>query len=152
MPVPPPSTVVSTVSPELDAIVLQALERDRKLRYSRAAHMARDLDVFLQAHRFAVEDMAEYMKEVFPADSREDVPDGHMTSSYSIQKPVQEPTAPSSPRAIAGTPSAVRADQVEKQALSAAARKRAMVYGGAALLALAVAAIVVVPIARKNSA
>ncbi|MGZ3405809.1 MAG: serine/threonine-protein kinase, partial [Polyangia bacterium] len=43
MPVPPPSTVSATVSPELDAIVLQALERDRKVRYSRAAHMARDL-------------------------------------------------------------------------------------------------------------
>ncbi len=37
MPVPPPSTVSATVSPELDAIVLQALERDRKLRYARAA-------------------------------------------------------------------------------------------------------------------
>jgi eukaryotic-like serine/threonine-protein kinase len=152
MTVPPPSTVAKSVSPELDAIVLQALERDRKMRYTRAAHMARDLDVFLQSHRFAVEDMAEYMKEVFPADARDDVPDGHMTSSYSINKAVQEPTAPSSPRAIAGTPSAVRAEQVEKQALAAAGRKRALVYGGAALLALAVAAIVVVPIARKNSA
>jgi serine/threonine-protein kinase len=152
MAVPAPSTVTASVSPELDAIVLQALARDRKMRYTRAAHMARDLDVFLQSHRFAVEDMAEYMKEVFPADAREDVPDGHMTSSYSIQKAVQEPTAPSSPRAIAGTPSAVRAEQVEKEALAAAGRKRALVYGGAAVLALAVAAIVVVPIARKNSA
>jgi len=152
MTVPPPSTVVPSVSPELDAIVLQALERDRKMRYTRAAHMARDLDVFLQSHRFAVEEMAEYMKIVFPADAREDVPDGQMTSSYSIQKAVQEPTAPSSPRAIAGTPSAVRAEQVEKEAQAAAGRKRALMYGGAALLALAVAAIVVVPIARKNSA
>ena len=151
MPVPPPSTVVPTVSPELDAIVLQSLERDRKLRYARAAHMARDLDVFLQAHRFAVEDMAEYMKEVFPADAREESPDGPMTSSYSIQKAVMEPTAPSSPRAIAGTPSAVRAERVEKQASAAAVRKRAMVYGGAALVALAIAAIVVVPLARKSS-
>ena len=152
MTVPPPSTVAKSVSPELDAIVLQALERDRKLRYARAAHMARDLDVFLQSHRFAVEDMAEYMKEVFPADAREDVPDGQMTSSYSIRKAVQEPTAPSSPRAIAGTPSAVRAEQVEKEAQAAAGRKRALVYGGAALLALAMAAIVVVPMARKNAA
>ena len=122
MAVPPPSTVVPSVSPELDAIVLQALERDRKLRYARAAHMARDLDVFLQAHRFAVEDMAEYMKRSFPADSREDVPTGTMTSSYSIQKQVQEPTAPSSPRAIAGTPSAVRAE----------ARREAGASGGGA--------------------
>ncbi|HWE31283.1 MAG TPA: serine/threonine-protein kinase [Polyangia bacterium] len=150
MPVPSPSTVVKAVSPELDAIVLQALERDRKVRYSKASQMARDLDVFLQAHRFAVEDMAEYVKEVWPADAREDVPDGAMTSSYSI-KP-QEPTAPSSPRAIAGTPSAVRAERVEKEALAAAGRRRALVYGGAALLALAIAAIVVVPIARQKAA
>jgi len=80
------------------------------------------------------------------------VPDGHMTSSYSIQKQVQEPTAPSSPRAIAGTPSGVRAEQVEKEAQAAAGRKRALMYGAAALLALGVAAIVVVPIARRQSA
>src|SRR6185312_8718261 len=84
MPVPPPSTVVQAVSPELDAIVQQALERDRQGRYSKASHMARDLDVFLQAHRFSVEDMAEYLKEVWPLDAREEVPDGAMTSSYSM--------------------------------------------------------------------
>jgi len=151
MAVPPPSTVNQAVSPELDAIVLQALERDRKLRYTRAAHMARDLDVFLQAHRFAVEDMAEYLTEVWPSDAREEVPDGAMTSSYSIQK-MSEPTAPSSPRAIAGTPSAVRAERVKAEGDAAAGRKRALMYGGAALLALAVAAIVVVPMARNKSA
>jgi serine/threonine-protein kinase len=151
MPVPAPSSVSPAVSPELDAIVLQSLERDRKLRYARAAHMARDLDVFLQAHRFAVEDMAEYMKEVWPADAREEVPDGAMTSSYSIQR-ITEPTAPSSPRAIAGTPSAVKVERVKAEAEAIAGRKRALVYGGAAVLALAVAAIVVVPMARKSSA
>ena len=149
MQVPPPSTVNRAVSPELDAIVLQALERDRKLRYTRAAHMARDLDVFLQAHRFAVEDMAEYMKEVWPADSREDVPDGAMTSSYSIRQ-IQEPTAPSSPRAIAGTPSAVKAERVKAEGDAAASRKRTLMYGGAGILAVAVAAIVVVPMARNH--
>jgi eukaryotic-like serine/threonine-protein kinase len=145
-----PSTVRSAVSPELDAIVMQALDRDRKQRYSRAGHMARDLDVYLQAHRFAVEDMAEYLKEVFPADAREDVPDGPMTSSYSIQGAI-EPTAPSQPRAIAGTPSRVRAERVEKQAHAAAGRRRTLTYAGAALLALAVAAVVVVPLARRGA-
>ena len=151
MPVPPPSSVVTTVSPELDAIVLQALERDRKLRYSKASHMARDLDVFLQSHRFAVEDMAEYMKEVWPLDAREEVPDGAMTSSYSIPSKVTEPTAPSSPRAIAGTPSAVRAERAHKEAKAAAGRRRVIVYGGAALLALGVATAVVVPLARRGA-
>ena len=151
MPVPPPSTVEAAVSPELDAIVLQALERDREHRYTRAAHMARDLDVYLQAHRFAVEDMAEYMKTVWPADAREEVPDGAMTSSYSIQR-ITEPTAPSSPRAIAGTPSAIKAERVKAEGDAAAGRRRAIMYGGAALLAIGVAAIVVVPMARRGAA
>jgi serine/threonine protein kinase len=152
MPVPPPSTINKAVSPELDAIVLQALERDKKLRFARAGHMARDLDVFLQAHRFAVEDMAEYMKEVWPLDSREEVPDGHVTSSYSLRK-TQEPTHPSSPHAmIAGTPSAMRAEQVALLARRAAARKRALMYAGAGALALAALAIVVVPMATRKPA
>jgi len=151
MPVPPPSSLSSAVSPELDAIVMQALDRDRKQRYGRAAHLARDLDVYLQAHRFAVEDMAEYMFDIFPPDSREEVPDGPMTASYSIPKSAPEPTMPSSPRAIAGTPSAVRAERAQAEHAAAAGRKRALVYGGAAVLALGVAAVVVVPLARKNA-
>ena len=153
MPVPLPSTVSKAVSAELDAIVMQALDRDRKVRYGRAAHMARDLDVFLQSHRFAVEDMAEYMSEIFPLAEREDVPEGPMTSSYSIQKAVQEPTMPSQPRAIAGTPSAVRAERVKAEHAEHAAtarNKRIALYGGAAFIGIAVAAIVVVPIARKH--
>jgi hypothetical protein len=37
--------------------------------------MARDLDVFLQAHRFALEDMAELMARVFPPEGREEQPE-----------------------------------------------------------------------------
>jgi len=149
MPVPPPSALNKNVSPELDAIVLQALERDRKQRYGRAAHLARDLDVYLQAHRFSVEDMAEYMSEIFPPDSREEVPEGQMTASYSIPK--SEPTMPSSPRAIAGTPSAVRAERAQAEHKAATGRRRIVLYGGAALLALGIAAAVVVPLARRNA-
>ncbi|MDB4968280.1 MAG: hypothetical protein JWN44_3969 [Myxococcales bacterium] len=149
MTVPPPSTINPGVSAELDAIVLQALERDKSSRYSRAGHMARDLDVYLQAHRFAVEDMAEYMKETFPLDSREDVPDGPVTSSYEINKRVQEPTQPSSPRAIAGTPSVVRAERAEAAA-QAMGRRRTVAYAAAAGLALIAAAVVVYPIATHR--
>ena len=154
MPVPTPSSLQKGVSAELDAIVMQALDRDRKVRYGRAAHLARDLDVFLQSHRFAVEDMAEYMREIFPADAREDVPDGPMTASYSISQ-IQDPTMPSQPRAIAGTPSAVRAERVQAehaQAAATAGRKRTLLYVGAVAVAVAVAAIVVVPLARRNAA
>ena len=101
MPVVTPSALAPNISPELDAIVLQALERELPQRYSRAAHMARDLDLFLSAQRFSVETMAEYLSDVFPLDSREEVIEGHITSSYHSQKPIVEPTSPSSPRAIA---------------------------------------------------
>ncbi len=151
MPVAPPSSINGAVSPELDAITLQALDRDKKQRYSRAGHMARDLDVYLQAHRFAVEDMAEYMSLVFPPDQREEVPDGAMTSSYSIRH-TQEPTHPSSPRAIVGTPSAVRAERAEQQARQVAAKKRVLAYVGAGVVVLAAAAVVIVPLATRKPA
>ena len=95
--------------------------------------------------------MAEYMKEVWPADAREEVPDGAMTSSYSIPKP-SELTAPSSPRAIAGTPSAVRVERAQAEAKAAAARRRSIVFGGAALLAVGVVVAVVVPLTRRGAA
>src|SRR5262249_30749635 len=101
----------------------------------------------------AVEDMAEYMKEVFPVESREEVPDGPMTSSYQISKLV-EATHPSSPRAIAGTPSQVKAKRVQAQRNAAARRRRALGYVAAttAALALAAAAFVIVPLATRKRA
>jgi serine/threonine-protein kinase len=150
--VPPPSSVNTIISPELDAIVLQALERGKDARYSRAGHMARDLDVYLQAHRFAVEDMAEYMKEVFPVESREEIPDGPITSSYQISKLV-EATHPSSPRAIAGTPSQVKAQRVQAQRRAATQRRRLLGYAAtAAAVVLVAAAVVIYPLATRKAA
>jgi serine/threonine protein kinase len=140
--VPPPSSLNRVVSPELDAIALQALDRAKGQRYARAAHMARDLDVYLQAHRFAVEDMAEYMKEVFPVEAREEAGEGPITDTMPAARP-QEPTSASSPKAIAGTPSALRARRVEADARAAAGRRRVLLSaGGAALLVMAGAAVI----------
>ena len=69
--IPAPSQWNRKVPPELDTIVLQALDRDRSKRYARAAHFARDLDLFLQAQCFTVEDMAELMARVFPVELRD---------------------------------------------------------------------------------
>ena len=77
-----------------------------------------------------------------------------MTSSYSISAGAGADDAVA-PRAIAGTPSAVRAERVEAehaQAAATAGRKRTLLYVGAAAVAVAVAAIVVVPLARRNAA
>ena len=146
MEVAPPSSVNRAISAELDAIVLQALERDPRQRYARAGQMARDLDVYLQAHRFAVEEMAEYMKQVFPVAEREEAADAPVTSSYPPPKPV-EPTQPSSPRAIAGTPSRVRAERVEAEAQAAGERRRQLLWAGAVALVLLAAGALAYPLA-----
>jgi hypothetical protein len=101
MEVPPPSSINPAVSPEIEALVLQALERDRERRYARAHTMARDLDVFLQAHRFAIEDMAELMARMFPPDARDqqsedarfidDDPGPPGTTQPSLSHPVRTP-------------------------------------------------------------
>ena len=64
---------------------------------------------------------------------------------------MQEPTAPSSPRAIAGTPSALRAERVEAEAARAAGRKRTLAYAVAAALAVGRSRAVVVPLARRHA-
>src|SRR4051794_23490322 len=69
--VPPPSQLNPAVPQELDAIALRALERDGDKRYARAALMARDVDTFLHAQRFSVEDMVELMDRLFPAHTRD---------------------------------------------------------------------------------
>src|SRR5262249_13389804 len=73
-PVPPPSELAPEVSPELDRIVLTALERDASRRYQRAALMTRDLEQLCGKMGFTSEDMKEFMHQLFP--NREEVPDG----------------------------------------------------------------------------
>jgi serine/threonine protein kinase len=153
MKVEPPSRITNGVSAELDAIVLQALERDKRTRYSRAAQMVRDLDVFLQSHRFAVEDMAEYLLETFPAAAREEPPEGHVTTSYPTPRPAPPPGPPlesplestvrsSSRLAITGTSSAVRGQRAEGP--ERRAEPRGLAYGGGALVGLGIGALLLV--------
>jgi serine/threonine-protein kinase len=52
------------VPPELDAIVLKALQRDRDKRYQTAQEMARDLDQFLAAQAFPSEDAVAFVQEL----------------------------------------------------------------------------------------
>jgi serine/threonine protein kinase len=80
MPIPPPSRVAGWVPHELDDVVMRALERERTQRYRRAALMVRDLDAYLQSARFSTEQMAEWMAETFPPETRVEVPDGQGVS------------------------------------------------------------------------
>ena len=93
MPVPEPSRVANWVPPELDRVVMLALDRDRQRRYKRAGSMARDLDEYLQQVRFSVEHMQEWMAATFPPEAREEVPDGH-----SAQRTPSSMRSPSAPR------------------------------------------------------
>jgi eukaryotic-like serine/threonine-protein kinase len=140
MPVPPPSTLVGGISAELDAIVVQALERDLSQRYARAAHMARDLDIFLSSQRFSVEDFGEYLAQVFPLDSRDDLP-AHSTASYQVADAlkINEATAASSPKAIAEV-----SERRKKPS-------RALLYGGGAAALVVLGAAIAYPLMRHSS-
>ena len=66
-PIPPPSTVAWWVPPALDAIVMQALERNPDHRYPSARHLGRDLGKLLVDQRCFVEreDLAGFMTNLF---------------------------------------------------------------------------------------
>lgn len=66
---PPPSVFDPRIPPEIDAIVAKALARHRDERYSRASHLARDLDRFLRSprgHGYGREDLAQLMTRLDP--------------------------------------------------------------------------------------
>lgn len=64
----PPSAFRATVPPELDRIVLRALERDVNKRYKTARDLARDLERFLNGigDQVPAMDVADWMASVFP--------------------------------------------------------------------------------------
>ncbi len=64
MEIPPPSQARPEVPPELDAVVLRALQRDRERRYSTAQEMARDLDQFLAAQAFPSEEAVAFVQDL----------------------------------------------------------------------------------------
>jgi eukaryotic-like serine/threonine-protein kinase len=64
MEVPRPSERRPDVPPELDAIVMKALERDPARRYACAADMARDLNDFVISSRLRIDDVVEFVRDV----------------------------------------------------------------------------------------
>jgi eukaryotic-like serine/threonine-protein kinase len=139
--VPAPSQWNKNVPPELDAIVLQSLDRDRSRRYTRAAHFARDLDVFLQARRFTVEDMAELMARVFPVELRD-------LDVSSEARPVAADSESSLPSRGGGTPSLARS---QGRPVPQPPRQR-IVWMVAGFLLIGVAIALAAPFLRKPPA
>jgi serine/threonine-protein kinase len=64
MKIPVPSSKRADVPPELDAIVMRALERDRSRRYGDAAEMARDLDEYVVSSRLHLGEVVAFIRSV----------------------------------------------------------------------------------------
>jgi serine/threonine protein kinase len=67
--VSPPSMQNPLCPPEMDAIILRALARDREERFQSAAEMADALDDIVHAARFQPTHLAHLMRELFPTDT-----------------------------------------------------------------------------------
>ncbi len=66
--VPPPSLQNPLCPPELDAIVLRALARNRDDRFGSSSDMADSLDDVVHAARFQPTHLAQLMRDLFPTD------------------------------------------------------------------------------------
>jgi serine/threonine protein kinase len=66
-PIPPPSTHRPEVPPELDRIIMKALEKRREDRYASASEMRKELEEFLQGISSApgVSQLSQYMQGLF---------------------------------------------------------------------------------------
>lgn len=73
--VPPPSTIRPNYPPELEAIVMKALQRDPDARTPSAAHLAHSLDEFCMQHGLLTGPLvvAQYERQVFPYESAQEL-------------------------------------------------------------------------------
>lgn len=134
LPLMPPSTLNPAVPPQLDNIVMYALTRDKEQRYPRACQMARDLDTYLQTHGFAVEDMVEYVRSLFPSGSVDTLSDPQERSPSHV---------------IVDTVAMRRMRQAWAQALPP--RRRRAIYAVAGGLAILLAATLVPAVRERAS-
>ncbi|MDB4979592.1 MAG: hypothetical protein JWM82_344 [Myxococcales bacterium] len=107
--VPPPSQQNPMVPPELDAIILKALSRDRDTRYATAADMADALDDVVHAARFQPTHLAQLLHDLFPIaggapSPRLSVNASSQVTSSSIRA-LRSPTVPPITRTNTVTPS-----------------------------------------------
>jgi serine/threonine-protein kinase len=68
-PVPPPSSLRPDVPPELDRIVLRALDRSREKRYQNADELARDCDAVLGTLRADSQTLRAFLNDLFAEES-----------------------------------------------------------------------------------
>jgi serine/threonine protein kinase len=112
--VPPPSQQNPMVPPELDAIILKALAKDRNKRWATAADMADALDDVVHHARFQPTHLAQLIYDLFPVEGgapapRLPVASGSHVSSSSIRA-LRSPSAPVSRTISPARPTATGVD------------------------------------------
>jgi serine/threonine protein kinase len=161
--VPPPSLQNPLCPPELDAIVLKALSRNREDRFQTAADMADALDDVVHAARFQPGHLAGLMRELFPTDAgghaQNTSASGRVSSSLSGSQSrphsagMRSPTVP--PIALSRSTASGRALPTPAPGMAEQAlRKKPFLARGStwAGLALAAAGIVVGVVASHSTA
>jgi serine/threonine protein kinase len=94
MEIPVPSSKHPEVPPELDRIVMRALERDPSRRYASAAEMASDLDDFVLAAHLRVDEIAAFVRDV----------ETQFASGVALSVPLRAPDLPPALPALPRTP------------------------------------------------
>jgi eukaryotic-like serine/threonine-protein kinase len=104
--VPAPSDFNRRVTPELDAIVLQALSRDVADRYQTAAQFAAALDALISGYRFDPKELRQFMRQLFRKEYAKEVEDIQMALDASPPSPVVA-MSPSRPLPLIAPPAVV---------------------------------------------
>jgi hypothetical protein len=98
--IPPPSTFNASVSPELDQIVMRALERDKDARYQSAGAIVSDLERVIQEQRLSPREHLKLLSELFPEGQANDVSPitGSFSSTTAARRATEDKaTAPGAP-------------------------------------------------------
>ncbi|MBI5528857.1 MAG: protein kinase [Deltaproteobacteria bacterium] len=134
-PIPKPSELSRYVPPDLDTLVMQALERDPAGRFSDAGAMADALQKFLYAwtHDLDEESPAVFLLRIYPEEKRPAARPGTEVLVYAEGGP----SAPAASQPVAAAPGEPTAARKGKRA-----GRPAIVLGAAALLVAAAAGAV----------
>jgi len=150
--IPRPSSVNPAVPAALDEVVMQALQRERDLRYATAGDMAGALEAVMAEAKLSPQEHAKMFAELFPAD----VADKGVAASGSYSgpgaaspaTPEEQKTSIAPPLALAaGAPAVTLAGGVAGDAARPRARGRRLVIAGAAVVAVGLLAAT--PLARR---
>jgi serine/threonine protein kinase len=105
--VPPPSLQNPMIPPELDAIVLRALARDRNERWATAADMADALDDVVHDARFQPTHLAQLLHDLFPVEGGAPAPRLSVNASSQVTsssiREMRSATIPPVTRTATGT-------------------------------------------------